>query len=51
MNYNNINSYYDIFSAQSKESYLINPIILCLIVILISFFLYMSIIFFEKIPN
>ena len=37
---NNIISYFDIFSTQSKDLCLIDPMILCLIVIIICLFLY-----------
>jgi hypothetical protein len=39
-NNNNIISSFDIFSTQSKELCLIDPMILCLIVIIICLFLY-----------
>ncbi len=37
---NNIVSSFDIFSTQSKELCLIDPMILCLIVIIVCLFLY-----------
>jgi hypothetical protein len=37
---NNITSVFDIFSSQSNELCLIDPIILCLIIIIISLILY-----------
>ena len=39
-NNNNIINSFDIFSSQSKELCLIDPMILCLIVIIICLFLY-----------